>query len=872
MANVKKMVDDTLGTINAALTILDKYPQLVEGEGNLRVGVTVSPFSFLAEILKNYGGYKYFVDILSDFIFFGTAQLEVAIKTYLLINLQNLFTCSLNPIIPNELLRYGMVFDLREIDIFNTLAVSPLDYTYGQYYYFGCEDANTPEELRRSQDFNAVLWYLVNRSNCRELWTVCNSGQSDKILGSWQGFSFNGRLGRNLVPLKDVSCVDIVVEGDTNEKNLVTCRWDSSKVEEYDGDTQGGSIKEYFQECKVTENKIEKYYTVINHDDEGYYFVLENDEKHYLQENEIIYDCELTEKCCVKIINEKEKYSNLEVKKGTIAKREGVSCGLIDEILKDIFIINDEENYIVHHENNIYYRCNEGGIIINSNNDKVQFERRIKFKIKKNLITGQFKTKTVSYYSVNNKAGIITLEYHEHGSSIIDAEGYPLLNSHVPNNNCLHVFLGNTQPSNYGDILQYRNKIVEEEKNISNFETEIKILEKSIEDNIKKIEKCKDNIKKYQKEDNKKNEIDKEEDNIKQYQIINEQHQDSIKGRRTKQLESETILTSYRSAINNCNKTYRDYTSNYYYKRTLLEFCNDYIWSLKLYDAKVLTAQLLDLMFNYTTINLNLSYERKLTTKILEDIVKGVIETDDAEVNDCFFKFTNEGYNNLLIQSEKIYQGLYSTHPNQEGVKVDINAIMGQLNNISEAATAEEQHTIIKGVIRDITSSITNYKYDETDDINLSIGDKDNVSGLEQMGQNLIENLLNNLATALCFIILSPKVYLLIAIVMRIMGEQTNMDVETIIQRMKKLLVGLIRIIRDKLLEYITERVMEIVNNLATEIGNRISIEQAMYYYNIIRRLIDCFKNRSQVIGFTMDAIGYADIYKQESTPPTTEC
>lgn len=859
MANIKKTVDDTLGTINSALTILDKYPKLVEGNGNLNAGVTLSPFSLLCEILKNYGGINYIIRILSDFMVFGIVPLEVAVKSYLILTFKNLLTCSLNPIIPNELLKYGLVFDLREIDIFNTLAVCPLDYTYGQYYYFGCEDATTTEDLRRSQDFNALLWYIVNRSSCRELWTICNSGHTDKILGSYQSTIYqnlkhNTSLIQNKVPLKDVSCVDIVIDAESITPNQITCQWDSSKVQEYTIDTQAGSIKDYLKKG----DEVIKY----DNNEKKYYFeYLEDDstKKYYIQENDIIYDYKLKDGKLQ--LNEPQ---TLKVKKSTIVITDDTECyGQLDEKYYKNYQIDVTE--YTNGDKKHYYKCDTEGFLIDDNNKRIVFQPTKKFKIKTNLFTGKLKTKTVNSFTVNNKAGIITLEYHENSNNVTDAHGNPLLNTHIPNNNALHVFIGNVQPKNYEQILHYRNLIDQEEKTILQKEQAIDDLNAEIEVLNNEINQLNNQTQTEVNTDSSNNEDKENEIIIKQKQIT--ELNNNINSLRQYISNAPSIIEAYRTVITTCHKEYRNYSTNYYYKRTLLEFDLDYIWSLKLFDTKVLTAQLLDLTFNNLTINLGLTHERILLQNEIKEIVQSIIETDDAEVNDCFFSFSNEGYNNLLNQSEKIYQGLYSSHPNQEGTQLDVEDIFNQLNNISDDATPEEQRTVIEGIIEDIAVELNSVNTGvERNTIDIKI------SKVRDIGQDFIENLMTNLATSLSFIILSPKVYLLMAINMRIMGEQTNMDIETLISRMKKILTDLIRMIRDQLLEFITEKVMDLLKDLAKSIANKMSIEQAMYYYNTIRRLVDCFRNPRQKLGFTMENIGYADIYNQESTPPTTEC
>lgn len=888
MANAKEQVDNVLGIINSALTILDKFPKLDETDGNMEMGLTISPFALLAEILKNYGGMDYILKILSDFLVLGIVPLELAVKTMLMTTFKNLLTCSLNPIIPNELLKYGMVFDIREIDMFNMLATSPLTQDYGKYYYFGCTQAEIPDQLRQSQDFNAFLWFMINRSTNREIWMNCSSAL-DTTVGT---VSF-----LHEVPLKDETCVDVEIKSSSNEDksnvkeateySYVDARWKPNYME--NGNVKDAYKKQYQNIQKLIDKNI-IYYNISNNE---YFFKIKKREKEQdgktiftfepkvIQENEIIYDYKTDSDDSPKINGEKQRFiyyekgEPIKLKQSTIEKRninekEKVRCGEL-EPNTDSNGITDE--YKVTIDGTTYYRCNADGYIVDTDSN-VYKKSSGELKYKTNLLTGkkQIIQEIVveKYEKLKKGTGIITLEYHENSESVTDAEGNPLTNSHVPDRNCLHVFIGNTQPKNIGEIINIRKQIRQKEN-------EIVIQQRVIVDNSSQKYKKENDLKDLEKKQKKdeKNNNNTDTDNNKNIEGQKTQLKNEIENYEKKIAEAESKISktnqeinAYRNAIAACDKTYRNYKQNYYYKRTLIEFDLDYIWSLKLFDARVLTAQLLDITFNNITMNLGLSYERIFLQNEIKKIVKGIIETDDAEVNDCFFTFSNDDYNSLMVQSEKIHQGLYASHPNQEGIKINPTDMLNKLNNISPDATQEEQKEVIHGVLREIGGELTQQgEALETDKVGIQPPD------MSALAADMIENLMTNLACSLAQAILSPKVYLLLAINMKIMGEQTNnFDIESIIAKMKKLIVDLVRMIRDQLLQFIVDKVMELLKDLATAVATKISIEQAMYYYNIIRRLIDCFKNRSNVVGFTVDMVDYADIYNQETPPPTTEC
>ena len=129
------------------MSILDKYPELSNGNTYLSVNTSTNPFEFLMDCFKGTVGYDVLINIISTFISTGLPALEVAVKGVLLTNIKNLLTCSLNPFITDDILREGIVFDLSQIDITDKLRYSPISQK-GKYYYFGCNKCETAMDVR----------------------------------------------------------------------------------------------------------------------------------------------------------------------------------------------------------------------------------------------------------------------------------------------------------------------------------------------------------------------------------------------------------------------------------------------------------------------------------------------------------------------------------------------------------------------------------------------------------------------------------------------------------------------------------------------------------------------------------------------------
>lgn len=636
MADIKKTKSEALAIINAALTILDKFPDLSETDINLSYGVSLNPFSFLMDAFKNTAGYDALIRILSNYIAYGIDALEITVKGILLSNMKNLISCSINPFISDDLLRDGIVFDLRRIDITNILDTCPLDTKIGQYFYFGCDGMEITDEVKDSEDFNALLWYMKNKALNREVW-----GKTEEV---------------------------------------------------------------------VSDEKLTK--------------------------------------------------SN----------------------------------------------------------------------------------------------GILTLEYNESVLSLKDAEGDAMF-IQTPYRNCLHVFIGNVQTTTnveaYESLLSdYSTQAKEITDKIEDYESDILAIDEEITELDEEYKAQTINSITYNTTYN-----DLEDERADIESAIKEEETNLEEVYKKKQ----EVLIEYKEAISDFG--YRSIKANYYYRKTLIEFNYDYIMSLKLFDSKVIAAQLIDALTGMLTIDLSLSYSQQLIKYETQKIVQSIIETDDAVVSDCYFTFSNDDYNEMLEKSETVRSGLYTINGEQNSaVKVDAESLLNSLNGLTNGATKQEIQTVIEGSITDISKTLSNVDYTQSNKVNFGI----------QM--NFIENLMTNLAYVITLSILSPKVYLLILINLKTMGQETNYDLNDFIAMFKKLITQLIRAVRDALIQYLVTELMKLLQDLASNVATKIVIEQSLYYARLIKRLIECLKGSKTIYDWQVDNVDYADIVESEDEPETTEC
>lgn len=683
MANIKQIKSETLATIDAAMSILNRFPDLNESNTELSFNTSTNPFTFLMDLFKTTTGYNKLISILAKFISYELPVLEAAVKGILIAKLKDIISCSVNPFFTEDILKNGIVFNVEEIDIADVLKYSPYD-KVGKYFYFDTEPTinegetdfvmtddgsfievpkpkkvQNPSDLIKSDDMDALIWFMINKANKRYVW------------------------------------------------------------------------------------KPKKY-------------------------------------------------------------RKG------DEYREDYPFTEDDA------------------------------------KLKK-------------------EDGIITFEYYERSQNLRDAygESYKL---QTPYNNCLHVFIGDVREKKTNLI----NQLEDKEGDIYDNERNITLFSNKIENKNFKIQQIRED-KLLLEEDFSKGDID-EDEYKKQLKKLNNKEktlQNDINdllnrreqiyaAKRRLQFEIGTI----KAQLENTRDQFfpflnPDKNRNYYYGKSLIEFNIDYIMSLKLFDEKSLAARLLDSLTACLTIDLSFSYKRLLIKNEVKKMVNMITESDDLVVSDCFFTFSNDDYDAMSRQAELRKAGLLTINGDEtSAVKINAEDILNSLNQINEDSNKETIQTIIEGTITNLSKELTDTSYLSTDKANFGI----------QM--NFIENLLDSLAYVIVCSVLSPKVYLLLLINLKIIGRETNFDLEGFIGQYKQLIADLIRSIRDQLLDYLMREIMIIIGDLVKEITIKLSVEQARYYARLIKRLIDCFRKHGRSLDFNVDNVDYADILPEEQEEP----
>ena len=198
------------GSLSAVQTLLERYPVLLSAD---KMEITTS-LNLLLNVLRLLGyGDEQFRNMLSSLWSQKVLDtIEKSIKLLLKANLTKLFTCSMSPWLPGWLFDEGVNINLEEVDYFGLFDCCPAKGNEGSYRYF--DNDMKVSELWQSRDFNAFVWYVINRGS--KTWDNRNSVYDLFDLDSTtrKRFMFDTAIGQKIPgPAPESKPTEIVKKG-----------------------------------------------------------------------------------------------------------------------------------------------------------------------------------------------------------------------------------------------------------------------------------------------------------------------------------------------------------------------------------------------------------------------------------------------------------------------------------------------------------------------------------------------------------------------------------------------------------------------------------------------------------------------------------
>lgn len=337
-------------------------------------------------------------------------------------------------------------------------------------------------------------------------------------------------------------------------------------------------------------------------------------------------------------------------------------------------------------------------------------------------------------------------------------------------------------------------------------------------------------------------------------------------------LSVPNTLTMYLNADRYLRKMGTIKGEPFFLPKTVFEFNYDYIFSLKLFDSKVIVANIINSIIGITNsasaslLNVSYTLQQEAIAGKVGQIVKEVMEAEDTVINDDFFSFSNDQYETLLDETDIKYSENYHFGEVYGSItQNDIDNITKELNNIGNAATLNEQEKIIKNIFTNVSATAaTNGE--------VSISDKFTLGG------NIIFDLIKESITQIVLQVLSPKVMLLYAVNSYFMGDAADGDfskinVKELLKGLTNLIISIVKQVLEMLLKELLSYLLNELKELLNALLRKIILERIEYYLEILQGILNLIKmfynafTKGKKADSVIDNVNYADIVPPENNP-----
>ena len=294
---------------------------------------------------------------------------------------------------------------------------------------------------------------------------------------------------------------------------------------------------------------------------------------------------------------------------------------------------------------------------------------------------------------------------------------------------------------------------------------------------------------------------------------------------------------------------------------TVFEFNYDYVMSIKLFDAKVLAHSLMESVLNMNMgISVGLGVRHQEGTETIKEIIKNILESDDSEINDCYYTFDNSKYDALLRKAEekRARQERFGNVTHETGLFDSVNDI---LNEYDANAELHEQVDVLHRAITQAAVTVSE-GVEESDKFDVEF--------------NFIFDLIEALTTAIVNGILSPKVLMLLEVNQKIMGGTwEKFTLKDLIQALRAIIVAIVKEIRDMVIQELRKLLLKALEPIIQMLASILLREQLENYADAILEIIrNCFSNKYK--DTKLDTVDYADIdtshNKEGEQPSTNKC
>ena len=257
------------------------------------------------------------------------------------------------------------------------------------------------------------------------------------------------------------------------------------------------------------------------------------------------------------------------------------------------------------------------------------------------------------------------------------------------------------------------------------------------------------------------------------------------------------------------------------------DFNSDFIDSVVFFDKEALIATLMNRVFGSIDFTIARTKEEIFVEEQIKDIIDRLSQcVTTTEVDDSFFSFDNESYNAALIQAELKKHGEfeYSSAANMT-IKITPTDITTALAGLSQTADLQEQIDIFSRAMDTLVDKVVkdNPKVYERDKFNFKV--------------NILKQLIVQLSAEFSMLLISPKIYLLILINLKLIGVDEKYTPMLFLKENLNLVTGILNAVKDAILDELLKSIKSMALDLAQKMAKDIAKDQLIKFRNMLATL-----------------------------------
>lgn len=254
-----------------------------------------------------------------------------------------------------------------------------------------------------------------------------------------------------------------------------------------------------------------------------------------------------------------------------------------------------------------------------------------------------------------------------------------------------------------------------------------------------------------------------------------------------------------------------------YDTKSLTDFNNNYVDSLKLFNTESLLNKIIDAIFGSISVKLNKTKKQLETEAKVDKIIDKMIDTDAGQtIDDSYFEFDNEELSRIEYVADNRQRGVIKVITSEEiEASVEETSLTDFNTEMGTAVTIQQRRDVLSKHLDSMADENTKNSNDPIDKQSIKL--------------NFIQSIINNLIKSIINVLISPKVIMVFLINFKIIyGEGAEFtDIIDFLKKNKQLIKSIIKKITGLIIELLLALVLKHIAELvAAEVAKK-QIEKA---------------------------------------------